>query len=374
MSKILKTISFLPLLAGFAGFLALGYYSQPPEEEVSAQEFGALTCNGPIIPNGQVAEDVVELMNVVFKEYQLASGNLRTIINQGQGLLAAVSQTEDVCDFSKCQPQMVNNRPGEVSNIAPNFFLQLNAYAIKGQVGIRPGLCSESECAGDPCAIGDIRSNIEAMANLVTSFSASYNNIHDTFSAKSQAVTEDTRIKANDYKNRQEEPIGAPITKQEEIKRKIEAVEGLIELCSLSELERQMVKAGKLGEKKLKKCIDALKDGAYEHPIPWSEACSQECSGGDTQRCVECLGSCQGTSILARLNCRIYSVKTGADAPKNCGNGKDPACCGNVCKDNFDSPLCNECLCKGLTTEECNAWICGGHLHNWICCSAAPLK
>lgn len=387
MSKILKTISFLPLLVGFVGFLTLGYYSKTPEQEAAAQEYGQLTCNGPIIPNGQIAEDVVRLVNIVFKEYQFASGYLGTIINYGQNLLAGLSQTEDVCDFSICQPNMANNMPGEVSNIAPDFILELNAYIIKGQVGIRPGLCTPGECAGDPCAIGDIRSNTDGMYNLKSSFAASYKTIHDTFETKSQPVTEDTRIKADDYLGRDKppyrdgpenaDPAQGPvdmITKQEEIKRKIEAVEGLLELCSLSELEREMVRAGRMGHKTVRKCIDALLDGTYEHPEPWSEACEIECSGGDTRECIDCLGNCQGTSILAKLNCRIYSTKTGADAPKNCSNGKDSECCGGLCRDNYDSPACSECLCKGLDSkEECNAWMCGGHFHNWICCSAEPL-
>lgn len=372
MPKYLKLVF---LLVGFVGFLALGHYSQVPEQPASAQEFSALTCNGPIIPNGQVAEDVVELVNVVFKEYQLASGYLGTVIEHAQGLLAALSQTEDVCDFSRCMPNMANSMPGQVSNVAPDFFLRLNAYLVKGEAGIRPGLCTPGECVGDPCAVGDIRSNIKEIKNLATAFPASYNIIHDTFSTPSQLVTEDTRIKANDYLERPEEAVGTPITKQEEIKRKIEAVEGLLELCSLSELERQMVKAGRMGNKKVEKCIDTLRDGTYEHPRPWSEACEVECSLGDTKECVDCLGNCQGTSILAKLNCRIYSKKTGADASENCSNGKDPDCCGSVCRDDYDSSECSECLCRGLgSQDECDAWICGGHHHNWICCSAAPLK
>lgn len=373
MSKILKIISYLPLLVLFIGFLALGYYSKTPEQEAAAQEYGRITCNGPIIPNGQIAEDVVELVNIVFKEYQFASGYLGTIINYGQNLLAALSQSEDVCDFSRCQPNMANNRPGEVSNIASDFFLQLNAYTWKAQVGIRPGLCTPGECAGDPCAIGDIRSNIDGMDKLKSSFAVSYNTIHKTFKTKSEPVTEDTRIKANDYLNRDEEPVGTPITKQEEIRRNIEAAEGLLELCSLSELERKMVKAGKMGHKKVRKCVDALRDGTYEHPEPWSEACEDECSAGPTEWCISCLSECRGTSILAKLNCRIYGTETSALVPSHCSNGADDSCCGTVCRDGFDSPFCDECLSRGLVGYEREAWLCGGHLHNWICCSAVPI-
>lgn len=395
MSKILKTFSILPLLVLFIGFLILGYYSKVPEQEVLAQEYGRLTCNGPIIPNGQIAEDVVRLINVVFKEYQFASSYLGTVINYGQNLLAAISQSDDVCDFSRCQPNMANNMPGEVSNVAPDFILELNAYIVKGRVGIRPGICAPGECIGDPCAIGDIRSSVKGMYNLRSTFAASYNIIHNTFEKKSQAVTEDTRIKENDYLRRDKpdgpepskvenaDPAQGPvdmITKKEDISRRIEAVEGLLELCSLSELEREMIRAGKMGHKTVRKCIDALKDGSYEYPEPWSEACEDLCSAGPTEWCIDCLSKCGGTSILAKLNCRIYGTEDSIEVPensKNCSNGADDSCCGDECGGGyFDyfSPDCDECLSKGLTGDEKEAWLCGGHLHNWICCSAVPLN
>jgi len=384
MSKILKTISILPLLALFIGFLTLGYYSKPPEQEVAAQEYSLLTCNGPIIPNGQVAEDVIELVNVVFKEYQDASGYLGTIISFGQSLLADLTPTGDaknVCDFSVCKPTIANNMPGEVSNIAPTFSLTLNAYIVKGKVGVRPGICNAGECSGDPCAINGIRSNINGMYSLKGTFAASYNIIHDTFEIPSEPVTEDNRIKANDYLKRTEEVLGEglKLTKQEDIRRRIEAAEGLLELCSLSELEREMVRAGKMGHKTVKRCTEALEDGSYEYPEPWSEMCEAECSVGSTEWCIACLSECEGTSILAKLNCRIYGIKDEMEVPansKNCSNGADDSCCGKECGGGyFDyfSTDCDECLSKGLTGHEREAWLCGGHPHNWICCSAVPV-
>lgn len=373
MPKILKNIFLMFLLMGFIGFLTLGYYSKEPDEVVLAQEFGALECNGPIVPNGAVSEEIIRLVNVVFKQYQLSAGYLQSAINHAQGLIVALTQTENVCDFSKCGAEMTNNKPGEVSNVAPDFSLMLNAYVVKGEVGIRPGLCTDREGVGDPCSIKDIRSSVEHLDFLTSAFKGSYGEIHRVFSTKSESATEDTRIKANDYLERTEESVGELMTKQEEIKRKLEAVEGLIELCSLSELERKMAEQGRMGERKLKKCIDALRDGTYEHPEPWSEACENECSVGPSEECIECLGECEGTSILSKLNCRIYSEKTGANTPENCSNGEDASCCGSVCKDDYDSPACDDCLCAGLSREECNAWLCGGHFHNWICCSAVPI-
>lgn len=378
-SKTIKLISSLFLLAGFAGFLAVGYYAKQENLEVTAQEFGPIECNGPIVPNGEIPDDVIKLVNVVFKQYQLSAGYLNSVIGYTQALLASLSQTESVCDFALCTPEMANNMPGEVSNVAPGFSLTLNAYVVKGELGIRPGICTPGEGEGDPCALGDIRANVKGLDTYKSAFSGAYQNINDTFSLKETPVTEDTRIKANDYRGRPEEnadsalgPV-ALLTRQEEIRRKIETAEALIELCSLTALERKMFEQGKMGKRKLEKCIDALRDKTYKHPKPWSEACEIECSAGASQECVNCLGRCEGTSVLAKLNCRIYSRAAGPDFPKNCSNGADDSCCGNVCREGYDTPECDECLSRGLTKEQSQAWLCGGHLHNWLCCSAVAL-
>lgn len=374
MLKTIKFVTSLFVLAGFIGFLTIGYYAKQENPTATAQEFGDLECSGPIVPNGDVSEDVIKLVNIVFKEYQKSAMNLKAAISHSQILWASLSQNNDVCDFSKCEPKVANNSQDRVGNSAPGFALTLNAYIVKGEVGIRPPFCNPGEAVGDPCFLGDIRSDIEQLKILTSGFSAGYETIHKTFSTVSEMVTEDTRIKANDYLNRPEEPVGKLITKQEEIRRKMEAVEGLLDLCTLSALEREMVEDGKMGERKVEKCINVLRSGQYKAPKPWSEACIDECSSGPTEWCTGCLGECEGTSVLAKLNCRIYSTKTGADTPKNCSNGKDPSCCGDVCKDNYNSFKCDECLSRGLSGTDREAWLCGGHPHNWICCSAVPLE
>jgi len=378
MNKIIKIISSILAILGFIGFLAVGYYAKQENPTAIAQEFSKLKCAGPIIPNGDVTEDTIELLDVVFQEYQKVAMDVQIALGHAQSIWASLSQSEGVCDFSKCQPQMANNDPGKTSNVAPDFFLRLNAYIVKAQVGIRPPVCSPTEAVGDPCSLEGIEESISQLYNLRTSFAPRYEIIHNLFLTPSEKVTEDTRIKDMDYLGRQEEGVGDEITRQEEIYRKIEAVTVLTDICSSSNLERKLVKEGKLGDKTVKKCIDALHEGAYEMPQPWSEMCKVECSPGATDKCIECLGRCEGTSVLAKLNCRIY----GTDATviptnkKNCSNGVDPSCCGNVCgsSSSYGNPACNECLSRGLPSDEFERFLCGGSHKNWICCSAVPLK
>jgi hypothetical protein len=268
---------------------------------------------------------------------------------------------------------MAENEPGKTSNIAPDFFLRLNAYIVKAQVGIRPPVCTPTEAVGDPCSLGDITENIEQLDNLKTSFAPRYEVIHNLFITESEDLTEDTRIKERDYLGRPKEDVGDKITRQEEIYRKIEAVTALTELCSLSNLERELVSEGKMGEKTVKRCIDALHSGAYEAPRPWSEMCENECSAGATNECVECLGKCEGTSMLAKLNCRIYGTD---DTNPNCSNGADDSCCGNVCgsSSSYGSLTCNKCLSRGLPSDEFERFLCGGSHKNWICCKAVSIN
>jgi len=384
MSKITKTIYPLFLVVGFIGFLVVGYYTQEPSPTVVAQEYGTLRCNGPIVPNGSVSEDVIELLDTVYRAYQDTALDLQAAISHAQIIWASLNQTDDVCDFSKCRAEIANNSTDETVNIAPDFGLILNAYIVKAEVGIRPGICDPGPAVGDPCSIADIRANLEQLQMLNSSFLAGYMQIHNLFATENIPVTADTSIKKDDYLGRDKEdgPENADpskgdvdmLTPQEEVRRKIEVAEGLIDLCTLSELERKQFKAGKRGNKKLEKCIDALKNGTYEHPEPWSEACKGECSAGPTQTCVDCLGECKGTSILARMNCRIYSLSTGPDFPENCSNGADPTCCGNVCRDDYYSRECDQCLSKGLDEDEFESFLCGGSVKNWICCSAVPLE
>jgi len=363
---MLKKIIIGLLIVGFV-FLSVYGYLNKEEKEISAEEVGSWTCSF-IVPVASPIEESSELMNFVFKEYQNnASRYLDSVVEHALGIVDALSQGQDgiPCDFSKCQAEVAEAEPGRVSNVAPDFTIEFDAYVWKGSLSARPAFCSPGECVGDPCSLSNIRAQKEELAKLKAAFVESYTRINDLFSTPIVPVDYFTRQEGENADS-EEGPVTL-ITRQEAVKRIALWAYRELEFCSLSTRERELVKAGKLGDRKVLRCKDALEQGIYKRPKPWSEKCEEECKAGLTEECAACLKECKGSSFLANLNCKMYREEDHSKC------GESQKCCGQFCKQGF-SPECRECMCEGLTDIACTDLVCAGSGDNYMCCHQGTLE
>ena len=345
MRKVFKI--FLSSLTGvlFLTLLILAFLSNQ-KNPVSAQEFTLtqITCDEPI-PIGEAADLVSEILNTVYKELKDSQDYIDFAVSHTKEMIAELYvYPETICDFSKCYPRVVNLGPGVTLEI--DYF-----WDTKEITGLCVPLCKALECAGDPCP--DLKDHLETIKAAKGQINSSQEIINEIFTKKDFPVTEEIR----------KEGDGAYITKYEAANRKLrlarEWLHSSAEIekrsCSLSALEREKVEAGELGDRYPMRCVDSLEQRLY-WPRAWSESCQDECTEKvPTDKCKICLVKCEGTSALAKINCKIY---------------RD---CGNKCQREF-TPECKQCLCEGMSEKECVAWICGGSTSNWVCCHEAPLE
>lgn len=366
--KAVEAAIIISLVAIFAVVLLVFGLSQK-RAPVVAQEQGKWTCSF-VAPVGAPLKKSSALVNEVYKEYNKAAGYLTTAITSAQGALASISENDNVCDFTKCYAERDNS-----NNISPDFKLGITSGIGIGGLSIpslipidfdlvtaRAPLCAKRDCLGDPCSLDVLRRNLAELESLRLSFEKSYTNISDLFSKKTEAITYDLAEK--------ESEIGLNVTKKEAVERSILWAENELNFCALTDRERELVKAGKLGDRKLMRCVDAVQQGLYERPKIWSEKCDKECKSGTEQglkECVECLQKCEGTSLLAQLNCKMLRPE---DGPACLPNGK---CCGEHCANGFDEE-CSACLCDGLSEKQCYELVCGGSVDNYMCCHQGSLE
>lgn len=350
MRKIYKI--FLGSLAGilFLTLLVLAFLSNQ-KNPASAQEFTLtqITCDEPI-PIGEAADLVSEILNTVYKELRDSQDYLDFAVSHTKEMIAELYvYPETICDFSKCYPRVANLGPGVTFEI--DYF-----WDTKKITGFCVPLCKALECAGDPCP--DLKDHLETIEAAKGQINSSQEIVNEIFTKEDFPVTEEIRKDGD----------GAYITKFEAANRKLKlarewlhsyAEEGK-RTCVLTDLERKKVETGELGARYPIRCTDALEQGLY-WPRAWSENCQDDCTEKvPTDKCKTCLAKCEGTSALAKINCKIY---------------RD---CGSVCQGELTQE-CLACLCadeegKELSEEECVAWICGGSTFNWVCCHEAPLE
>lgn len=332
----------------FVVFLTLGYFQKLKQPAV-AEAFGGLVCDA-IIPIGEVPEDIKGLMDIVYQNYQANVEDVKAAVGSLTEIVALLTENPEVCHFDRCYPEVVDT--------GPDFALKFNALVKSGEiVGAHLPICTPKAALGQPCPVIDELA-ITHFKELEGSLRASAKEIEELFSEKTELVTEETAQEG-------ETPYVTKLTRLEAVQRNIDLVDRWLNPssvinCALSERERDLIKAGKLPEmlKEPMRCKDALEQGLYKRPTPWSEKCQDECGAGLSDDCVKCLAKCEGISAIAKLNCKMYSDQSEQ--------------CGNVCKKGF-SPDCTNCLCEGLSDKECTTLLCGS-ANNWLCCHALPLE
>lgn len=353
MAKFLKISGFCVLLSTAIFF----FLFLPGNRVFSAQEnvLPVLVCDEPI-PIGEVFEDTAELLNSVYREIQSARGYLESAIKEVQTEIGELYKGGDeVCDFSVCYPQILDQAPD--LKIKINYFLGSQTLT-----SIHIPFCMPQSCIGNPCP--DLDSYINDLKSLKSAVEGSRQIIHDIFTVPSVLAGENLRIKSGANK---ESPT-ALLTKPEAVKRKIKLSREWLhssseigkKTCSLTESEKKKILQGEIGDRYPLKCVEALSEGIY-WPKMWSEECSVACEGNSPEKCAACLANPlqEGASVLAKINFKIYNT------------------CGSVCENGLEKD-CINCLCSDengnpLSEKECVAWICGGSYYNYTCCHEVPL-
>ncbi|MDD5433156.1 MAG: hypothetical protein PHE77_00635 [Candidatus Pacebacteria bacterium] len=417
-----KIISIILVCAGFAGFLFYGYWFKA-NRDLSAQEFipgqSEVICEEPI-PVGNAIDTTVDFLDEIYQLYQ--GDTIKSASKQMDALVTALNQDNQVCNFDKCTAQVESGGPDATIEAKPLPGLPGKSYTYSVP------LCKLKEATGNPCP--DIAQFIgtgkdTSLADLANKLVTQADNVHALFEGK-------TAVVPLGLEQAGEVPGQTAISKADLVKRYIDSVERdwftpspLKNTCALSELDRQRIAQGKMGQKYPMQCLDALSKDMYT-PKAWSEECKSECETF-SEKCKQCLAKCEGTSVYATLNCKIYSTGNqpagdskcyecvndpvkgtvcDAQACKDWGEGctwgkqfsvsvndtcyqkqeglgendkcatfkgQSKKCCGQYCADGLNTQ-CKECLCEGLNQEQCLAWICGGSTSNWVCCHEEPIQ
>lgn len=332
--------------------IAFSFFNKKP----ASAQFNAtpVICDEPI-PIGKAYEETLKLMDNVYTEYQNVRYYLSSAIEQIQSEIADLYENKDtICDYSKCVPLVIDQ--------GPEFSVEFD-YLIGTEdwdLPLHVPFCSAQTCIGEPCPDTDkYLKDITAFRDAVN---GSYEIINDVFNNATIIVPEEIRIK----KGPDKELVGAKITIPEQAKRYIYAAREWVHdtpsgerNCTVPLNEMDEVQQGIKGDRYPMKCIDALELGLY-WPRPWSESCNTECALAPTDECIDCLAQCKGNSVLANLNCKIYST------------------CGSSCNTDKINKECLNCLCtdengERLSNNQCASWICGGSRFNYVCCHETPL-
>lgn len=366
-SLILRNLAVILCVAGFifVGFL----FREKKSDILRVQAFSGLACDEPI-PIGKALNDIVDIMNDAFVVYR--NNNLDFAINNIQALVSALGANKDVCDFSRCSPQ-IENEGGKAVII-------LDAYVRSWEIGMEPfppGMCEMKECTGDICP--NVQQHIKGRAGaqgmigletLISVFDTSADMIHGIFGTKNIPLPEDLL--------REGEKAGILVTKADILERQVEKVKGWLspstgKNCMPSNLDRKLIADGRMGNRYPIRCVESLEDGSY-WPKMWSQECSYECEKRTEEDCIKCLKKSPDakSSILAKINFRVYN-KCESDCKNPLGQWElTDDCYGCLCKEPAKAVAGSGGVTGGaeitLTAEECTAWLCGGDIDNWICC------
>ncbi|MDO8524768.1 MAG: hypothetical protein Q7R99_04055 [bacterium] len=433
MIKIWKIILIAITIIGFVGFLAVGYWykTEGPAMAIDYNSGTEVVCEEPI-PVGVALDTTINFLDKIYQRYQ---GNaIQTASKQVDDLVGAiVGDNGKVCDFNgECKAQVGTGGPDLTigAQLLPGMATLGYTYTVPG--------CKLKEATGNPCPdlspyvqnagqslaswLNQEKANTLSLDEMANSLKAQADNVHDLFGGETALVPYGLEESG--------EPAGETmISEADLVKRYVKYVDTnwftpnpQRNNCALSELDRKRIEQGTMGDKYPLQCLEALKKDMYV-PKPWSEMCQKECETF-SQKCRDCLANCEGDSVYAALNCKIYSLGNGkamntrcylclsendCTGNKKCGEGctwgdriivdgnpapecyttpqaaigEDPKCafvpgqskncCGSVCADGFNT-VCKECLCKGLDQNQCLDWICGGSRSNWVCCHEQPIQ
>jgi len=441
MTKFLKIFSLSLVVLIFCGLLGLGLYRK--QQQAIAQDFSGETqviCEEPI-PVGLAIDATIDLLDKVYQTYKGESitgaknrmTELVTVINEkGEG---------NVCNFNECRANIkpaggdliVQAKPVPLVNVKKDFDVGTNIPPICVSMGDPSG--NPKDCVGNPCpSVSQFitrvegpyqtdanRAGKESLEDLKNRLNIQADNIHLLFEGKNKIVPEEL-AKAG------EKAGETAISDSEYVLRYTAYLNDFWFTpspggCIPSELQRKRIDQGLMGEMYPLSCLSALAKGMYS-PKPWSETCTAECADNNlSNECRACLAECEGKSVYASLNCKIYSTGNESAETQKCskcespecdatkctsGNwgsdcawgehapyegdvcyqkmkvsgqndkcstikGQSKQCCGNECAGGVNSE-CYECLCEGLTQEQCLDWVCGGSKSNWVCCREEPIQ
>lgn len=369
----------------FVGFLVVfeAFYNKPQQGEAALERaFGGLTCD-EFIPIGTAVDGILGILDEAFKVYQ--GEKMDAAMDNITGVVAAITEHQNVCDFKKCVAL--------VDNQGPEIGAKLDAFFWKGELTFKiPPWCVPKEGIGEPCPdisqfLEDNDKNIMGLRTVKDSFMASAEMLHDIFETKTEHVSADLvrKIEQPDGSFKDDASPGDKITKADLLLRMVEKVElqltpGTYKSCALSKLERQLAADGRLGDKYPMQCQEAREAGLY-WPRQWSEKCAEKCDSGSEEDCIKCLDDDPGddASQLAEVNYKIYGT-----CKDSCGYEEPPG------SDKWEWEMteeCQKCLCTEtiyitggytkeaeLSEEECLGWLCGGHPSNWVCCHERALE
>jgi len=365
--KTWRIILIVIICLGFVGFLAIGYWFKTEGPVLAQIDYNTadtqIVCEEPI-PVGIAIDKTVDFLDQVYQRYQ--GETVKDASKQMDDLMGAIAGNDGkVCDFNtECK--------ADVGTLGPDVILRAGLLpGIPGQVDYTyavPG-CKLNPATGNPCP--DLTNSALLLAKSAAALTAQADNIHALFGSKNAVVPKGLEQSG-------ETPGETKISDADLVRRYIDNIDKFWltpnpqgNTCALSELDRARIAQGKMGEKYPMQCLDALSKDMYT-PKAWSETCQKECETF-SQECKNCLAECEGDSVYATLNCKIYSM----DPNDKCAPTKESfgphQCCGQFCADGFNSQ-CKECLCEGLTQEQCLDWICGGSKANWVCCHEEPIQ
>lgn len=368
MRKKLKILIIIPTIT--IGFVLFLYFKNPFKVKAESP----IVCTEPI-PIGVTIEKTQNLLDELYQKFEKLRDFLDiqvSVATQIVGEITNPTDSNEVCDFSKCvPPPLVRLEDVSETGLGRNESPELEIAITTGVPGVDVslakgtfcvGICASRSCLENPCP--DLTKYQQLIKKIPQETEDLYNEVKELLLSKKYPIT-------SEIKKEKEVIAENQLNLLEYLKRYLELSRDWLTIsgpagekisCVMTELERKKFEAGKGEWRGPRKCLTALEEGNY-WPRAWSENCKRECQkwGIPSQECKECLAKCEGSSFLAKINCKIYS-----DSKKGG--------CQSYCWENPFSGECLECICKGLSPRECQAYLCGGSVLNWVCCSEAPLE
>lgn len=283
--------------------------------QAQQEPFSSLVCQD-IIPIGEVFEETLSLMQDTYQELQNAHFYLSLVVEQLQSEVGELFRDpEKICDFSVCQPQVIDT--------APTFELRISyLFGSTPIFGLHVPNCEPKECVGEPCPeIDNYLKNLKAFREGIK---GAHEVVRDIFTTPSVPITKELQ--------KEGETIGDLLRRPTAVLRKLKlarswlksgALIGGRKSCTLSKLEREKVALGELGERFPMRCVEAFEQRIYL-PKEWAKKCQNECADFLSEECIKCL--CQGDD-------------------------------GNQ-----------------LPERKCLARLCGGSYFNYVCCQKEAIE
>ena len=429
MTKFLKLFFASLVVLAFFGFLAFGLYQKNQQQAIAQNLLGEtrVICEEPI-PVGIAIDEGLRFLNIIYQALQ--GSTIASSRDQVNNLIATVNANGNgqVCDFDKKCASNVGEAGPRVT--FETRVLPLLPGSLEYSYNVPS--CYLGEGVGEPCpSLGDYLTQSNTNPITLEGFKDALNseaeNIHLLFEGENEDIPAGLEKPG--------EVVGVSKTnKADLVFRLVNSVEKdwltptpSGNSCVSSELDKERIKQGLMGEKYPLSCLSALAQGIYS-PKPWSETCQKECADNKlSDECRACLAECEGDSVFATLNCKMYSTgnkpaviqeclecknpETGVCDSYECNSGnwgadcvwgkqfavsvesscyqkvkesgkndkcstiagQSKKCCGNECINGVNSE-CYKCLCDGLTQEQCLDWVCGGSKSNWVCCHEEPIQ